>query len=87
MRDVNLTVEEGEFLLIAGESGSGKSTLARVLAGLAPHFYGGRLDGRLTYRGTEIPSMKRGQLAREVGIVFQDPEKQLVATGVEAELA
>lgn len=87
MRNINLVVEEGEFLLIAGESGSGKSTLARVLAGLIPHFYGGRLDGRLTYRGTEVSLMKRGQLAREVGIVFQDPEKQLVATGVEAELA
>ncbi|MEW6181737.1 MAG: ATP-binding cassette domain-containing protein [Bacillota bacterium] len=87
LRDINLVVDEGEFLLIAGESASGKSTLARALAGLIPHFYGGRLDGSLTYRGTEISSMKRGQLAREVGIVFQDPEKQLVATGVEAELA
>ena len=42
---VDLSVKEGEFLLLTGPSGGGKSTLARILAGAAPQFYGGRLEG------------------------------------------
>ncbi|ABO51182.1 ABC transporter related protein [Desulforamulus reducens MI-1] len=84
---INLNIEEGEFVLVLGGSGSGKSSLARALAGLIPRFYGGRFGGQLTYRNQSIPQMEPGQMAREVGIVFQDPEKQLVMTNVEAELA
>jgi len=85
--EINLTVEEGEFLLVVGGSGSGKSSLARLLAGLIPGFYGGRIGGRLYYRGEEVLRGKGGIPPGEVGIVFQDPEKQLVMTEVEAEIA
>ncbi|MCL6635797.1 MAG: ATP-binding cassette domain-containing protein [Peptococcaceae bacterium] len=84
---VNLTVREGEFLLVTGGSGSGKSSLARALAGLIPDFYGGRIGGRVFFEGKDIRTLERRALAGEVGIVFQDPEKQLVMTGVEAEVA
>ncbi len=87
LKDINLCIAEGEFLLVIGGSGSGKSTLARVLAGLVPDFYGGRFGGRVYYAGQDIREMDRRQLAREVGIVFQDPEKQLVMTSAEAEIA
>lgn len=87
LREVNITVEEGEFLLVAGGSGSGKSSLARALAGLIPDFYGGKIGGRVFFKGRDIRDMDRRGLARQVGIVFQDPEKQLVMTGVEAEIA
>lgn len=87
LKGIDLTIEEGEFLLVAGGSGSGKSSLARALARLIPDFYGGRLGGKITFRGRDLGELSQRQLAREVGMVFQDPEKQLVMTSVEAELA
>ncbi|OAT81315.1 ABC transporter ATP-binding protein [Desulfotomaculum copahuensis] len=87
LKGINLSIEEGEFILVAGGSGSGKSSLARVLAGLLPDFYGGRFGGRVCFRGCDLRGMDRRKLAREVGMVFQDPEKQLVMTGMEAEIA
>ncbi|ADL07131.1 ABC transporter related protein [Thermosediminibacter oceani DSM 16646] len=87
LKDVNMSIEEGEFLLVTGGSGSGKSSLARVLAGLIPGFSGGRISGSVFFRGKDIEQIDRRTMAGEVGIVFQDPEKQLVKTSVEAEIA
>ncbi len=87
LRNINLEIEEGEFILVAGGSGSGKSSLARVLAGLAPDFYGGRIGGKVFFKGKDIRTMNRKKLARGVGMVFQDPEKQIVQAHVEAEIA
>jgi len=87
LNGISLGIEEGEFVLVAGASGSGKSSLARVLAGLIPDFYGGRFGGRVYFQGREMRGIDRRKLARQVGMVFQDPEKQLVMTGVEAEIA
>lgn len=84
---INLGIEEGEFVLVAGASGSGKSSLVRALAGLIPDFYGGRLGGRVYFQGRDLRNIDRRKLARQVGMVFQDPEKQLVMNGVEAEIA
>ena len=87
LQNINVTIEEGEFLLVTGGSGCGKSSLARALAGLIPDFYGGTIGGAVFFRGQDIRAMNRRAMARQVGIVFQDPEKQLVMTGVEAEIA
>jgi len=87
LRDINLDVEEGGFLLVVGGSGSGKSSLARALAGLIPDYYGGKIGGRVIFKEQDIRSIKKRALARNIGIVFQDPEKQLVMTSVEAEIA
>lgn len=86
LKNINLGVKEGEFLLVVGGSGSGKSSLARVLAGLIPDFYGGKCGGKVLFKGVDLHKIDRRTLAREVGIVFQDPEKQLVMTSVEAEI-
>ena len=87
LKNINLEIQEGEFLLIVGGSGSGKSTLARVLAGLIHDFYGGKMGGRIFFKGRELRTLDRRRLAREVGMVFQDPEKQIIQTHVEAEIA
>jgi energy-coupling factor transporter ATP-binding protein EcfA2 len=87
LNSIDLDIREGEFLLVVGGSGSGKSSLARVIAGLIPEFYGGRLQGKLFFQGDELKGDDRHKLNSQVGIVFQDPEKQLVMTSVEAEIA
>ncbi|MGB9792270.1 MAG: ABC transporter ATP-binding protein [Thermacetogeniaceae bacterium] len=87
LKNINLKIEEGELLLIAGGSGSGKSTLGRLLAGLIPDFYGGKLSGKALFRGKSLPELERRYLNTQVGMVFQDPEQQLVMTTVEAEIA
>ncbi|HHW02181.1 MAG TPA: ABC transporter ATP-binding protein [Thermoanaerobacterales bacterium] len=87
LKGINISVEEGEFVLVTGGSGSGKSTLARALAGLVPDFYGGVFRGEVLFRGRNIRCMDRRKLYRHVGMVFQDPEKQLVKTEAEAEIA
>lgn len=87
LRNINLKIDGGEFLLVVGGSGSGKSSLARLLAGLIPEFYGGKIQGKLIFREKELKGDERHALSSHVGIVFQDPEKQLVMTSVEAEVA
>ncbi|SHK29034.1 ABC transporter ATP-binding protein [Paramaledivibacter caminithermalis] len=72
--NINLTINEGEFILLFGESGSGKSTLGRVFNKIVPEFYGGKIKGKI--HGNE-----------EVGMVFQDPERQLLMDRVEREIA
>ncbi|HUS14611.1 MAG TPA: ATP-binding cassette domain-containing protein [Chloroflexia bacterium] len=85
--DVTLHVAEGEFLLLAGESGAGKSTLLRTLNGLVPHFYGGRIAGQVRVAGRDPVAAGTAAMSSLVGLVFQDPEAQMVADTVEDELA
>jgi energy-coupling factor transport system ATP-binding protein len=85
--DVSLEVRENEFLLIVGASGSGKSTLIRSFNGLIPHFYGGEVGGRVTVDGLDTRRTPPAKMASIVGMVFQDPENQLVMTNVENEMA
>jgi energy-coupling factor transporter ATP-binding protein EcfA2 len=87
LRDVTLSIQEGEAVLVVGPSGGGKSTFLRCLNGLVPHFHGGRFAGRVTAGGLDTLSHQPRDLARVVGMVFQDPESQFVADVVEDELA
>ena len=87
VREVSLEIEDGEFVLLIGPSGGGKSTLCRCLNGLIPHFYGGRITGRVEVNGLDITRHSTRELAARVGMVFQDPENQLVAGDAEREIA
>jgi energy-coupling factor transporter ATP-binding protein EcfA2 len=87
LKDVSFRVKEGEFVIVVGVSGSGKSTLCRALNGLIPHFYGGSVVGTVTVDGQETRSSSTAKLANTIGMVFQDPENQLVMTNVENEMA
>ena len=74
-------------MIVVGLSGSGKSTLCRALNGLIPHFYGGSVSGTVTVDGRDTRTSSTAQLANTIGMVFQDPENQLVMTNVENEMA
>ncbi len=85
---INYRHRSGEFTVIVGETGAGKSTLCRCLNGLIPSFTKGRLEGSLRVSGqraSERPHVY--ELARIVGLVFQDFEAQLFSTNVELETA
>lgn len=87
LRDVNLEVRDGEFVLITGPSGGGKSSLCRCLNGLIPHFYGGKIGGKVEVQGLNVMRHSTKELATRVGMIFQDPENQLVAMDVERQIA
>jgi energy-coupling factor transporter ATP-binding protein EcfA2 len=85
--DVSLEIAPGEMCLLAGLSGHGKSTLLRAACGLAPHFHGGRFAGRVSVCGIDTREHGPAYLGGAVGVLFQDPETQLVMNSVRAELA
>ncbi|MEU5117901.1 ABC transporter ATP-binding protein [Streptomyces asoensis] len=87
VRGVDLTVPEGELVLLAGPSGVGKSTLLGTVSGLVPHFTGGTLSGRVTVDGRDTRTHKPRELADVVGTVGQDPLSHFVTDTVEEELA
>ncbi|MHA2182009.1 MAG: energy-coupling factor ABC transporter ATP-binding protein [Promethearchaeota archaeon] len=88
LKDINLKIEkEGNFILLCGETGSGKTTLIKCMNGLIPQFYSGFYKGNVFINGTNTVKTSIANLSTEVGIVFQNPENQLIAMNVEHEIA
>ncbi len=87
LREISLRLFPGEFVLLVGASGCGKSTLCRAVNGLVPHFYGGRISGTVKVAGVDTASANVPALARTVGMVFQDPENQMVTENLVSEVA
>ncbi len=84
---VDLTIAEGEFVLVVGGTGSGKSTLLSSINGLVPHFTGGVLRGDVRVDGRSTRDHRPRDLADIVGVVPQDPLASFVTDTVEEELA
>ena len=87
LQDVDLTIPEGELVLVVGRTGSGKTTLLRAVNGLVPHFSGGTLTGRVVVDGRDTREHRPRDLADVVGYVGQDPLSGFVSDTVEDELA
>lgn len=78
LKQVNLEVEQGDFLAIVGNNGCGKSTFCKCLNGLIPHFIDGDFDGSVLVGGLDTQQSDVGTLATKVGYVYQDFENQIV---------
>ena len=85
---INLNVNKGEYIVIAGLSGCGKSTFCRCINGLIPHFYrSGIMKGSVMVDGLDTREHPLYEITQKVGMVFQDPESQLMSLTVERDIA
>jgi energy-coupling factor transporter ATP-binding protein EcfA2 len=87
LRNINLTIGEGDFIAVMGENGAGKTSLCRLLNGLIPHSLPGKLLGTVTVDGIVTGSSTVAQLAGKVGMAFEDPETQLFTASASEEIA
>ena len=87
LSDIDLTVRDGEFVLLTGPSGCGKTTVLRLINGLIPHFYPGKISGRVLIDGEDILTKELYELGLAAGTVFQNPRTQFYNVDTTGELA
>ncbi|WP_402462689.1 ABC transporter ATP-binding protein [Isoptericola aurantiacus] len=87
LRGVDLTIEAGDFVAVVGGNGSGKTTLCKTFNGLVPHFWDGDISGRVKVAGRSTARRTVGEIAHDVGYVFQDFGNQLVRPTVRDDVA
>ncbi len=77
LRDLTLEIPEGQFCGVVGANGAGKSTLCFALSGFVPQFFRGETSGSLHVTGKDVLTTPLGELAGQVGLVFQNPFNQI----------
>lgn len=87
LKRVNIEIAPGQITLISGPTGSGKSSLLKAINGLAPHFTGGKISGRIQIEGETVTGMMPHEFADRVAYVNQHPESDFATDTVEEELA
>lgn len=87
LKNINLTIYEGEKVLIVGPSGSGKSTITNCINGLSPFHYKGKITGSLKIMGHETKGMSIAEISRYCGTVLQDPDSQFIGLTAAEDIA
>lgn len=87
IKNIELQIHEGEFVLLLGASGCGKTTITRLINGLIPEFYSGELAGEVLIEGKNTSDVYVSELSSIVGSVFQDPHSQFFTTDTTSEIA
>lgn len=87
LHNINLTIYEGEKVLIVGPSGSGKSTMGHCFNGLIPFSYKGEIKGSLKIAGIETKESNIFELSKKVGTVLQDADGQFIGLSVGEDIA
>ena len=85
--DINLTIPQGQFILITGKSGCGKSTLVQCINGLIPYFHEGEMTGSVCLGKYETSGLSIDEIGAKIGSVFQDPRSQFFTTNTVDEIA
>lgn len=86
LKNINLEINKGDYLLIAGPSSSGKSTLAYSIVGVVPHLYPGEYRGSVKVGDIEVAESSISEIAKIAGFVMQDPDSQLIEFKVKYEI-
>ena len=87
LHDVNLTIHDGECILLCGCSGCGKTTITRLINGLIPRFYPGEVKGTVLINGKNVNDFPMYELAEHIGSVFQNPRTQFFNVDSNSEIA
>ncbi|MCR5829102.1 MAG: ABC transporter ATP-binding protein [Lachnospiraceae bacterium] len=85
--DIDLTIADGEFIVLTGESGCGKTTFTRLINGLVPGYYHGEVTGNIEVNGENTQGKSIAELGRNIGSVFQNPRSQFFNVDTDSELA
>ena len=86
VRDIDLNIEDGQFVVLCGESGCGKTTVTRLINGLIPHYYEGKMTGEVWVNGAKISEQPLYDTAPVVGSVFQNPRSQFFNVDTTSEI-
>ena len=84
---INLEVKDGECILLCGKSGCGKTTITRLLNGMIPNFYEGKLQGTVMVDGKNLFDLPMYEISKRVGSIFQNPRTQFYTVNTTSEIA
>lgn len=86
LQNINLTIPQGEVIVLCGKSSCGKTTLTKLLNGLIPHYIDGQLKEAIFLDNQDLQFLKIYEIAKLTGSVFQNPKTQFYNIDTDSEL-